>query len=113
MEIMVEEVWRRSTPDKREIFADADGSIEISVGASIFFIDRRAVKAEVAGSTAIEAAAKPEEGGDKPVLDVKIEWGGIKAIITIEFAWGIVEYKREFKLWDGCEIYSFQHELVP
>jgi hypothetical protein len=104
--------WQRSSPDEREIFADAKGFLEVAVGASLFFVDPHAVKAEVAGSTAIEATAKPEAEGDKLVVAGEVGWAGLKATVTIEFAWGIVEYKREFKLWDGSKWGDFHFDLV-
>ena len=100
--------------DKRDIWADASGYINGKLGASLFLMDPKVVKAEVAGGTGIKLDAKADDKAEKPTVLAQISWEGIKGEMTVECLWGIVEFQREFQIVDGGPLHKepFRWQLV-
>ena len=98
--------WGRKTPNDTKAWVDLKGQIQGKIGASLFLMDPRTVKVEVAGGTGIFISAEADENARIPTVATEFQWDGIKGDITIVFGWGIVEFRHEYIVVKGGRLHE-------
>ncbi len=102
-ELSLQGRWGRSAPDVHEATASGEGKITVKVGGNLFLMKKGALNLDVNGGTAISCEAKAAVAR-KPAIEYDVKWGGLEVELTIEAAWGMVEYKRKWKVMEGCSL---------